>query len=109
MALLKYANRFGCPCIESTSVTSDGTNTTVSFNPHQNGDNFFGGFWVKIGQNVATSTEPLQFETTGVVCSTIPVYLQTGVQATVADIVTSGGGIFLLFYDKDNNRVTLIS
>ena len=60
MALLKYANRFGFPCIESTSVTSDGTNTTVSFNPHQNGDNFFGGFWVKIGQNVATSTEPLQ-------------------------------------------------
>ena len=109
MALLKYANRFGFPCIESTSVTSDGTNTTVSFNPHQNGDNFFGGFWVKIGQNVATSTEHLQFETTGVVGSTIPVYLQTGVQATVADIVTSGGGIFLLFYDKDNNRVTLIS
>ena len=109
MALLKYANRFGFPCIESTSVISDGTNTTVSFNPHQNGDNFFGGFWVKIGQNVATSTEPLQFATTGVVGSTIPVYLQTGVQATVANIVTSGGGIFLLFYDKDNNRVTLIS
>ena len=41
MALLKYANRFGFPCIESTSVTSDGTNTTVSFNPHQNGDNFY--------------------------------------------------------------------
>ena len=109
MALLKYANRFGFPCIESTSVTSDGTNTTVFFNPHQNGDNFFGGFWIKIGQNVATSTEPLQFTTTGVVGSTIPVYLQTGVQATVADIVTSGGGIFLLFYDKDNNRVTLIN
>lgn len=108
MAFLRYANRFGFPCIESTSVTSDGTNTTVAFNPHQGGDNFFGGFWVKIGQNVATSTEPLQFTTTGVVGSTVPVYLQTGVQATVANIVTTGGGIFLLFYDRDNNRVTLI-
>ena len=44
MAFLRYANRFGFPCIESTSVTSDGTNTTVAFNPHQGGENFFGGF-----------------------------------------------------------------
>ena len=109
MAFLRFSNQRGFPCIESTSVTSDGTNTTVSFNPHQGSSNFFGGFWVKIAQAVTTSTEPLQFTTTGIPNTTVPVYLQTGVQATVADIVTTGQGIFLLFYDRDNNRVTLIS
>lgn len=108
MAFLRFSNQRGFPCIEATSVTSDGTNTTVSFNPHQGSSNFFGGFWVKIPQNVATSTEPLQFTTTGVANSTVPVYLASGTQATVANIVTTGGGVFLLFYDRDNNRVTLI-
>lgn len=108
MSFLKFANTRGFPCIESTSITSDGTNTTVSFNAHQGSNNFFGGFWVKINQSVTTSTEPLYFTTTGVSGSTIPVYLSTGLQATVANIVTTGNGIFLLFYDRDNNRVTLI-
>jgi hypothetical protein len=48
MALLKFANRTGFPCIESVGVNSNGTTTTVSFNPHQGSRNFFGGFWVKI-------------------------------------------------------------
>lgn len=109
MAVLRFSNRTGFPCIESTGVTSDGTNTTVSFNPHWGSNNFFGGFWVKIAQNVATGTEPLQFTTVGVPGSTVPVYLPTGVQATVANIATTGGGVFLLFYDRDNNKVTLIS
>ncbi len=108
MALLKFSNRIGFPNIEAVSVTSDGTNTTVNFNPHTGGQNFFGGFWVKIPQTVVTGTEPLQFSTVGVSNSTVPVYLQTGAQATVANIVTSGGSVFLCFYDRDNNRVTLI-
>lgn len=109
MALLKFANRTGFPCIESVGVNSNGTTTTVSFNPHQGSQNFFGGFWVKIAQTVATSTEPLQFTTIGVTGSTVPVYLPTGIQATVANIATTGEGIFLLFYDRDNNKVTLIN
>lgn len=108
MAFLKFANRNGFPCIEATSVTSDGTNTTVAFNPHFGSNNFFGGFWVKIPQTVATSTQPLQFTTVGVSGSTVPVYLSTGAQATVANIETTGGGIFLLFYDRDSNKVFLI-
>jgi len=58
---------------------------------------------------VATSTELLQFTTIGVTGSTVPVYLPTGIQATVANIATTGEGIFLLFYDRDNNKVTLIN
>lgn len=108
MAMLKFSNRIGIPNIEATGVTSDGTNTTVSFNARTGSQNFFGGFWVKIPQTVATSTQPLFFTTTGVANSTVPVYLQTGAQATAASIVTSGGSVFLCFYDKDNNRVTLI-
>lgn len=109
MALLRFSNRIGFPCIESTGVASDGTNTTVSFSSHQGSPNFFGGFWIKIPQTVATSTEPLLFTTVGVSGSTVPVYLSSGVQATVANIATTGGGVFLCFYDRDNNRVTLIS
>lgn len=108
MAVLRFSNRIGFPNIEATGVTSDGTNTTVSFNPHTGSQNFFGGFWVKIPQAVTTSTEPLYFTTTGVSGSTVPVYLQSGAQATVASIVTTGGSVFLCFYDRDNNRVTLI-
>ena len=108
MAFLRFSNRTGFPCIEATSVTSDGTNTTVAFDPHWGSNNFFGGFWVKIPQTVATSTQPLQFTTVGVSGSTTPVYLSTGDQATAANIVTSGGGIFLLFYDRDSDKVFLI-
>lgn len=108
MAFLRFSNRNGFPNIEATSVTSDGTNTTVSFNPHNGSRNFFGGFWVKIPQTVTTSTEPLYFTTTGVSGSTVPVYLSSGAQATAANIVTTGGSVFLCFYDLDNNRVTLI-
>ena len=49
MAFLRFSNQRGFPCIESTSVTSDGTNTTVSFNPHQGSNNFFGGYSIKNG------------------------------------------------------------
>ena len=108
MAFLRFSNRTGFPCIEAVSVTSDGTNTTVSFNPHWGSNNFFGGFGVKIPQAVTTSTEPLQFTTIGVSGSTIPVYLANGAQATVANIASTGPAIYLLFYDRDNNRVQII-
>lgn len=108
MAQLKFSNRYGFPNIEATSVTSDGTNTTVSFNPHTNTNSFFGGFWVKIPQVVATSAEPLQFSTVGIANSTVPVYLNTGAQATVANIASTGQSIYLCFYDRDSNRVQLI-
>jgi hypothetical protein len=110
MAQLKFSNRIGFPNLEATGVSSDGTNTTVTFNSHPFvlTGSFFGGFWIKISQAVTTSTEPLQFTTSGVSGSTVPVYLASGTQATVADIASTGPAIYLAFYDRDNNRVQLI-
>lgn len=110
MTQLRFSNRNGFPCIEATGVASDGTNTTVTFNSHpyvQTG-RFSGGFFIKIAQAVTTSTEPLQFTTSGVQNSTVPVYLANGTQATVASIASTGPAIYLAFYDSDNNRVQLI-
>lgn len=111
MAQLKFSNTRGIPNIEAVSVTSDGTNTTVAFNPHpyRLSNQFFGGFWVKIPQAVTTSTEPLQFSTVGVSGSTVPVYLKDDTQATVASITSTGPAVYLFFYDRDNNRVQLIA
>lgn len=109
MAQMKFSNRTGFPNIEAVSVVSDGTTTTISFNPCSYlGNDFYGGFWVKIPQAVTTSTEPVQFTTVGVSNSTVPVYLSSGTQATVADFVSTGPAIYLAFHDKDNNRVQLI-
>lgn len=109
MAQLKFSNRIGLPNIEAVSVTSDGTTTTIAFNPYSYiGNSFFGGFWVKIPQAVTTSTEPVQFSTVGVSGSTVPVYLAAGTQATVAAFASTGPAIYLAFYDRDNNRVQLI-
>lgn len=109
MVQLKFSNRLGIPNLEAGSVTSDGTNTTVNFPAYSiiNGS-FYGGFWVKIPQEVTTSTEPLQFSTLGITNSTIPVYLANSAQATVANIASSGPAIYLVFYDRDNKRVQFI-
>lgn len=111
MSVLRFSNRTGFPNLEATSITSDGTVTTVNFNSHNEiqTNNFFGGFWVKIPQTVATSTQPLQFSTIGVPNSTVPVYLPDGTQATVASIASTGPAIYLFFYDRDNNRVQRIN
>lgn len=108
--LVKYVNRTGFPCIESASVSSDGTTTTVTFDNHrliQKG--FQGGFWIRIPQTIETGTDVVQFTITGVSGSTLPLNLSTGVQATVADIATTGGGVFLIFYDRVANRLQLIA
>lgn len=110
MAFTRFSNGGGFPNLEAVSVTSDGTNTTIAFNHQQfvASNRFFGGFWVKIPQAVTTSTQPLQVSTIGVSGSVQPVYLSTGVQATVADIASTGNSIYLFFYDRDTNRVQLI-
>lgn len=110
MAQLKFSNQGGMPNLEAVSVTSDGTNTTVSFNSHpfRFTNRFFGGFWVKIPQTVADGTEPLQFATVGEAGSTVPVYLPNGTQATVGDIESTGPAVYMFFYDRDNNRVQII-
>lgn len=108
--LVKFVNRRGFPCVESTAINEDGTTNTVVFDNHrliQSG--FSGGFWVRIPQTVTTGTNVVQFTITGVSDSTLPLYLSSGEQATLADIATTGGGVFLCFYDRNANRLQLIA
>lgn len=108
--LVRFVNRTGFPCIESASVSSDGTTTTITFNNHnliQRG--FQGGFWVRFPQTIETGTDVVQFTITDVSGSTLPLNLSTGEQATTANIATTGGGVFLIFYDRVANRLQLIA
>lgn len=105
------SNRFGIPLIEAQSVSSDGTNTTVSVNNHVNlNRNFIGYFTVKFPEVVTTSAEPLFFTTIGVPNSTIPVYLNTGSQATVANIASTADNTYhTFFYDSVASKLQLIA
>ncbi len=95
--------------LEVQSVTTNGTVTTFSFNDHpQRGAFFYGGFWVKvpaIATTTATATNTVEFATLGVSGSSLPLYLYNGTQATLGDLVTTGPGIILCFYDRTTNRL----
>lgn len=106
----KNSNKLGFPLLEAISITSDGTNTTIAFNPSYNYGNLVGGFWIKIPSIVTTSTEPLYFTVNNINNSTIPIYTNTGTQATVASIANSVANTYhLMFYDSTANRVQLIA
>lgn len=91
--------------IEVQSTSTSGTVTTFLFNDHpQRRINFFGEFDVKL-PIITTSTNTVEFGTIGVLGSSIPLYLYNGAQATVADLVTTTGGIIKCFYDRTNNRL----
>ncbi len=109
--ILKTVNGRGIPALNADSVSSDGTTTTVSFSPHPLvGERFSGFFVVRFQTPVATSAEPVQFTTTGVAGTTVPLYLNTGAQATAADLTSTTGPTFrLFFYDRESNRLQLVA
>lgn len=107
---VRRANRSGIPLILSVSYASDGTNTVFSFNNHVNlGDNYTGNFLVKFPEVVTTSAQPVVFNTIGAGSPT-PLYLNTGVQATVADLASTAAPTYHEFvYDRESNRLQLIA
>ena len=108
---LKFVNQGGFPAIQSINETTSGNNTTFSFNshPYRQTSKFYGGFFVKIPEVNATEAGNLVFfDTIGVDGSSVPVYLYSGVQATIANFSSSGPQVRLCFYDRDNNRVQLM-
>lgn len=109
---MKFVNRNGFPCVESRSISSDGSGTTtIAFNRHNYliTNYFAGGFWIKIAQTLATGTDVIQFTIDNLPSFTTPLYLSTGDQATAADLVSDGNGVHLCFYDRDSNRLQLIA
>lgn len=109
---LKFVNQGGFPAMQSIAEVTEGSNTTFSFNnhPYRQTHKFSGGFFVKIPQVVSTDTGNLVFfDTQGVEGSSVPVYLYSGAQATVANFTSTIPQVRLCFYDRDSNRVQLIA
>lgn len=108
--IVRRSNRTGIPLIEAQGITTNATNTVITFNNHVNlNDNFIGGFWVKFPQVVATGTLPVVFSTLGA-NSNVPVYDASGAALTAAGLVSTEAPTYhLFFYDRVSNRTQLIA
>lgn len=110
MAVLKFANRLGFPCIETTDVTLTTTEETFTFQNHPYLKiRFQGGFFIKVtGTNTAPTTAvPIKFNTQGVANSAVSVYDAQGTELTTA--TWPGDGIYLMWFDYSDSKVRLIS
>lgn len=110
---LKFVNQGGIPAIQTVAVNTVGTVTTLSFNshPYRQTNRFYGFFVIRIDQDTSgiTSTNTVQFDTQGVGGSAINVYQANGQIATINELTSLGQSVYLCFYDRDNNRVQIIS
>ena len=110
---LKFVNQGGIPAIQTVAVNTVGTVTTLSFNshPYRQTNRFYGFFVIRIDQDTSgiTSTNTVQFDTQEVGRSAIDVYQANGQIATINELTSLGQSVYLCFYDRDNNRVQIIS
>ena len=107
MTPLRYSNRGGFPCIESTGANLTTTALTYNFNRHPYVNNYFyGGFFVKITDTptAPTTAVPVQFATPG--GATVPVLDQKGSPVTTATITN---GLYLGFYDRGLNQLQILT
>lgn len=107
---LKAVNQRGWPTIESTGVTLTTTAETFSFAAHPYvGNPFQGGLYIKISgtPTAPTTAVPINFTTTGVAGSTVPVYNAQGQAITTANF--PGDGIYIGFWDTDTNLLRLLN
>lgn len=114
MAELTYPNRAntgGFPLLECVANVV-GDNLIFTFQPHAAlGANWTGGFYVKVANAIAetaVTTEPVVFATQGVT-GNMPLYFYNGDAVTGADVVTTGNGVMLCFYDAASRRLQLLS
>lgn len=113
MAYLTYPNRAntgGFPLIEGTaSIDATSGNLVITFQPHAAlGESWTGGFYVKIGNTIATGAQPVVFTTQGE-STTYPLVGFNGTQLTAAELVTTGGGVLIAFYDASNKRLQALT
>ena len=110
---LRFVNQGGIPAIQTVAVNTVGTVTTLSFNshPYRQTNRFYGFFVIRIDQDTSgiTSTNTVQFDTQEVGGSAIDVYQANGQIATINELTSLGQSVYLCFYDRDNNRVQIIS
>lgn len=107
MAVLKFCNQGGFPCLEVVGKSTTGTVTTFSFNSHpfRNTNRFYGGFYVKFPLVDEDGTNTVEFTTVGEAGSTIKVYDKNGSLLPISKIANAGSSIHGFFYDRDTNKV----
>ena len=108
--ILRRVNGGGIPCIESTAVSVTTSAVTFTFNSHPFvRNNFSGLILVKISNSFAAPDPavPVEFVTAGVPNSTQPVLTAAGTPITSTD--WSGEGVYLFFYDRENNQLILLT
>ena len=109
---LRFVNQGGIPAIQSVAVNTVGTVTTFSFNSHPviQTNHFSGFFVVRFPDAInQTTTNTIKFDTQGVSGSDVDVYSNNGALLTIGSITSTAQTVHLFFYDRDNNRVQLIS
>lgn len=113
MGTSMYLNRVninGIPCIESTSVTVSTTAVTFNFNPHVFANERFSGLIaVRIDDTFEAPTEavPIYFNVNGVAGSLIGLTKVGGASVTSAEFTNTG--IYLVFYDRFNSVMQVVS
>ena len=108
--ILRRVNGGGIPCIESIAVNLTTTAATFTFNSHPFvRNNFSGLILVKISNTFTAPTPavPIQFVTEGVASSTQSVLTFNGTAVTTDD--WQGEGVYLFFYDRENNQLILLT
>lgn len=109
MTPLRYTNRNGFYCIESTNADLTSTGLTYTFNRHPFVNNYFyGGLYIKISDTptAPTTAVPVYFITSGLSNSQTAVLDKNGNAVTTATIAD---GIYLAFYDRDTNKLQLLN
>jgi hypothetical protein len=102
MTPIRFSNRAGFPCLESTGTSLTTTSLTYSFTSYPILDYFYGGIFVKLVNTPAAPT------------TAVPVYFnQVPVLDAQGEAVTTdtlpGDGIYLVFYDKDSKKLQLLN
>lgn len=113
MAELTYANMAntrGVPLLQGNAIvdTTSG-NLVVTLTPHLGfGNNWTGEFLLKILNQVISGIQPVVVTTEG--SGTYkPLYLYNGIQATAAELETTGEGVLKCVYDASNGRLQVLS
>lgn len=108
--ILKFVNGRGIPCIETIGVNVGTDAVTFQFNNHPFVSARFAGLiFVKISHTYTAPSSPLpiRFTTVGAATSTQDLIGTNNTPITSADF--SNTGVYGVFYDRDTNKMQLIT
>lgn len=104
------ANTGGFPLLKGdAAIDTASGNLVITINPHIGFDiDWTGGFWLLVSNAITSGIQPVVLTTRGS-GSIKPLYLFSGIQATAAELETSGDGVLLCFYNASNGKLQTIN